>query len=428
MSQLSLEQTTELTLENELWVGSSPMIELTKYRLQSMANSNLPVLIYGKSGTGKLIAARTLHNHAKGEQSPFVDICCKKRKTGNLLTRIKEGLNNAEGGSLFVRHIESLSDSEASLLQAFLLKSKAIEAQKTRLILSSAIKLIESEFVKNEHHFLDWLHHRCLTIELPTLANRVEDIENLVSTYQKHDLITANLHFQSSAWEVFRNYSWPGNTKELTQCLDILTMQTQSSMISKETLFKCFPHMAYKTKEKEQKRIIKTTVGNNIHQYARRGGIDTVPNIIKLPDDEQYRTSPTAVRHPALDRAVVYLYNNFREPICMDELASQACVSSSHLSYLFKHYLGSSFKQTLLQLRIMEAMKLLVENPTRQVTQVCDDVGFSDLSFFVRKFKAIVGMSPGVYRDHYGKVKVSPELLAVEEVLATSLQQLPVRH
>lgn len=485
MKSLPIEKTAALTQSNEFWIGNSPMIELTKHRLQSMANSTLPVLIYGETGTGKLIAARMLHNHDKGEHHPFIEICCrqkedleKTKQTGHpleqkeghpsyrssegedahllerhpleeehLLHRIQNGLNNAQGGSLFIRGIESLTDSEASLLHAFLLQSGAIESQQVRLIMSSRIKPATSELIKVEHHFIDWLHHRCLSIELPKLAHRVEDIESLVLDYQQQDLIASNLQFQPSAWRLLKCYAWPENVKQLTHCLDTLAVQTSSATISESELLDCFPDMADSTKS----NISKSSVGSNVsvyvkpsvresdheervHQYAKMDSATEKSTFIKLPDTGKLEgknalgISATVARHPALDKAVVYLYNNFRKPIHMEELAAQACVSPSHLSYLFKHYLGSSFKQTLLLLRIVEAMKLLVENPTRQVTQVCDDVGFSDLSFFVRKFKSIVGMSPGVYRDQYGRMKASRELLVVEEVLTMPMLQSLARH
>jgi len=433
MNQLSIEQTAASTLENESWIGNSPMIELTKHRLQSMSGSALPVLIYGQTGTGKMIAARVLHNHDKGESSPFVSVCCKQGNKQNLLKLIAESWNKAKGGSLFIRNIDILMEEEAAHLKAFLLRADAAEKKQiVRLIASSGLTPVNSGKNKIKHHFIDWLHYHGLTIELPTLENRIEDVESLVLDYQRQDLIALGLHFQSSAWEVLKNYQWPENVKQLKCCLDTLAVQAKSPIITKEILLECFPYMAHNPAEKAGKITIDSPLKSAVHQYARLGNIKTEPTFINTSNgnkryDSDIEASHVA-RHPALDKAVVYLYNNFKKPINMDELAGQACISPSHLSYLFKHYLGTSFKQTLLILRIVEAMKLLVENPNRQVTQVCDDVGFSDLSFFIRKFKTTVGLSPGVYRDQYGQVKASPELLEVEEVLARPMLQSHIRH
>ena len=123
-------------------------------------------------------------------------------------------------------------------------------------------------------------------------------------------------------------------------------------------------------------------------------------NATSLQVDE---TTIRSQGHPALQRALDYLKAHYTQPLSLNEVAECACVSPSHLSFLFKRYVGQSFKQTLLRIRIKTAMALFRENPYSQVTEVCDDVGFSDLSFFVRKFKAVVGVSPGVYRDQRAK-------------------------
>ena len=105
--------------------------------------------------------------------------------------------------------------------------------------------------------------------------------------------------------------------------------------------------------------------------------------------------------HPALNKALHYIYKNYANPIDMPTLASSACISQSHLSYLFKYYLGMSFKKVLMRFRVAKSMELFDNNPSLQVTQVCDQVGFPDLSFFVRKFHLYVGVSPSVYRDEH---------------------------
>ena len=124
------------------------------------------------------------------------------------------------------------------------------------------------------------------------------------------------------------------------------------------------------------------------------------PSIIAATAGEhqsQYLHIPTDA--PAsLNRAMHYVAANYRGKIYIADVASCACISEPHLSYLFKKFCGQSFCSILNQVRISKAEHLLLEKPGRQVTQICADVGFSDLSHFAKTFKKMVGISPGRYR------------------------------
>ena len=102
--------------------------------------------------------------------------------------------------------------------------------------------------------------------------------------------------------------------------------------------------------------------------------------------------------HPALARAILFLNKNFQSDITMKQLAAECYVSTSHLSSLFKQQFKLSFKKILTHLRIEKAKSILNENPHRQITHICSDAGFSDLSHFEKTFKRYVGMTPGKFR------------------------------
>ncbi|ADZ91957.1 helix-turn-helix domain-containing protein [Marinomonas mediterranea] len=441
MNQVQLSRPISFDENQDAWVGSSSFIQMAKQQLKLMSKSRLPVFILGLSGTGKAIAAKILHDLGCAGRAPFVTVCCHQIDQDNLARELEEHHSRAGGGSLYIRNIELLSDQGLDALKQFWLRFDTAEQDVRLLVSSSDTKNITSVESGLNDTFSNWLYYHCLTIELPTLMNRLEDIEGLVQMYQAENPMIARLSFQSSAWDVLKGYTWPGNVKQLKRCLDKLAIQANSSIVNREVLLECFPSMATERDKKAsviQKDLLSVKVNSKDMMYQYAGADLSVPSTNSIvpnnmnplgnmfSDDGDF--SHHSINHPALNKAIVYLYHNYKKPLNMDELASQACISPSHLSYLFKHYLGMSFKQVLLRLRIVKAMALLAENPNRQVTQVCDDVGFSDLSFFVRKFKSTVGMSPGVYRDQYGQADSSPEFLVVEEALSHPLLQLPIRH
>lgn len=114
-------------------------------------------------------------------------------------------------------------------------------------------------------------------------------------------------------------------------------------------------------------------------------------------------TIDIAKEHSALAKAIPYIVNNYNKNFTMKELAEQCCVSASHLSCLIKNRFGLSYKKILMTIRIEKAKAILVRMPARQITNVCADVGFSDLSHFERTFKRAVGESPRDFRSSYRK-------------------------
>ncbi|NOH73175.1 helix-turn-helix domain-containing protein [Vibrio pectenicida] len=417
----------------ETWIGESTFIQLTKQRLKSMAASTLPVLITGKTGTGKKIAAEMLHDFSDRKSHPLIEVRASCLNKANLINEVVTAIQKASGGSVYLTQVELLDQGAIDTLVNYWPRFENIDPS-VRLLVSTSISLpIDESQGSNKWgekgSLLNRLYYNCLNLELPTLNERQNDINALVEYYQSLDPKLARLSIQKSAWQVLFSYEWPKNVKQLKRCLDKLAIQGETTLINREVLLDCFPMMGeINVTQQRGARMLDLTP----KPRSLRGEIGTTSTVMVFPTKELDTPKNThnnatilhnAKSHPGLNKAIRHLYNNFTLPLTMDELANHACMSPSHLSYLFKVYLGMSFKQVLLRLRIVRAMGILSENPNRHVTQVCDDVGFSDLSFFVRKFKSIVGISPGAYRDQFSHTETSQELIALVDDLAHPLLQ-----
>jgi AraC-like DNA-binding protein len=88
----------------------------------------------------------------------------------------------------------------------------------------------------------------------------------------------------------------------------------------------------------------------------------------------------------------------FAEDISLQALAQAAGYSLYHLAHLFKRDTGLSVKQYVLQRRIAEARRILLEQPNLTVDAVARQVGFSDFALFNRSFKRLTGQPPTLYR------------------------------
>lgn len=104
-----------------------------------------------------------------------------------------------------------------------------------------------------------------------------------------------------------------------------------------------------------------------------------------------------ADRRRAVEVAL-WLEANAADHIDLAEAAAQAGLSSFHFLRVFRAVLGVTPHQYVIRARLARAARLLAD-PARSITDVALDVGFADLSNFVRTFHRAAGMSPRAFRD-----------------------------
>ena len=122
--------------------------------------------------------------------------------------------------------------------------------------------------------------------------------------------------------------------------------------------------------------------------------------------------------HAARDRrraveAALWIDANSHREIHLEDAAAQAGISAFHFLRLFAHVLGVTPHQYLVRSRLRHAARLLADDD-RPVTDVAYDVGFGDLSNFVRSFHRAAGVSPRRFREaSRGMRKIFQERLAL---------------
>lgn len=106
--------------------------------------------------------------------------------------------------------------------------------------------------------------------------------------------------------------------------------------------------------------------------------------------------SPSADRRRAVESAL-WIDANAHRPINLGGIAKQSGVSAFHFLRLFSNVLGVTPHQYLVRSRLRHAARLLADD-ARSITSIAFDVGFGDLSNFVRTFHRAAGVSPGRFR------------------------------
>jgi AraC-like DNA-binding protein len=133
-------------------------------------------------------------------------------------------------------------------------------------------------------------------------------------------------------------------------------------------------------------------------------GLMFAARFVRMADSRAGRARRRAPRAPnALDRrraveAALWLDEHAANGAGLDAAARVAGVTPYHFLRVFSSVLGVTPHQYLVRARLRRAARLLAEDEARPVTDVAYDVGFGDLSNFVRTFHRAAGASPGAFR------------------------------
>ena len=111
----------------------------------------------------------------------------------------------------------------------------------------------------------------------------------------------------------------------------------------------------------------------------------------------RYYSETTSAKPKSLVRlssAITFMEQNYNQPILMTDLARKVNLGVSAFRHSFKYLTGLSPKDYLIRLRIEEAAEMMAENSRIKVIDAATSVGFENSSYFSRKFKEIIGISP----------------------------------
>lgn len=97
-------------------------------------------------------------------------------------------------------------------------------------------------------------------------------------------------------------------------------------------------------------------------------------------------------------RVMAYVKDNIQQEMTTELLAGIVCVTKAHLGRLFRETLGQSPIQFVLRTRIQHAQRLLMTTK-HSIAAIAREVGFNDVSYFVRVFRQKIGFTPQEYRE-----------------------------
>jgi DNA-binding NtrC family response regulator len=239
-----LTSTSDHILLRDRFIGESASIRKVRDTLAKVAPLPTSVLLTGQSGTGKEVAARSLHSLSDRVDKPFVPVNCAaippEMIEGELFGHVKGAFTGAEttreglfmharGGTLFLDEIGELPPATQSKLL------RVIEDRRVRPVGSEREIPVDLRFVFATNADLEkevaagrfradlYFRINVMKIVLPPLKDRGEDIQELTTLFMRklsQQLGMPPVAITDEVRAALARYDWPGNVRELRNMVE----------------------------------------------------------------------------------------------------------------------------------------------------------------------------------------------------------------
>lgn len=241
-------------------IGKSSVITTVVDSARKVANTDATVLLTGETGTGKEVFAQAIHHASKRNKNNFIAINCSAfgkdllenelfgHKAGAFTGAMKDSkgiFEEANQGTVFLDEIGEMPlDLQAKLLRVLesgeFLKVGDSKPTKTDVrIIAATNRDLKTEIEKG--NFREDLYYRIniFQIKLPSLRERVADIELLVNFFLKSFSLKTGKNIISVSpdyLKALKNHPWKGNIRELRNVIERSVILTDSSELGIESL------------------------------------------------------------------------------------------------------------------------------------------------------------------------------------------------
>lgn len=241
-------------------IGESKEIQKLKKQISKVAKTARRILIFGESGTGKELVAWAIHNNGNRSAGPFVRVNCaaipkdlieselfgyeqgaftgaNKRKIGKF--------EQADKGTILLDEIGDMAmETQAKVLRV--LQENQLEriGGKETIDLDVCVVAATNKNIPvliRNNSFREDLYFRLNVIEIhvPPLARHKEDIPLLIKHFLDNFSLqnnTAPIKMHVQAVNLFMNYDWPGNIRELQNMVERCAIMAEDNLITEEVI------------------------------------------------------------------------------------------------------------------------------------------------------------------------------------------------
>ena len=241
-------------------IGQSPAFESLIRSAKMVATTDVTVLIKGAAGTGKEMLANAIQKDSNRADKSFITLNCAALPEGLVESELfghkkgaftgaisnKQGLfQAADGGTLFLDEINSLPVSIQTKILRFLESGECLAVGEIKpykvnvRIIAATNADLNKQISAGEFRQDLYFRLNVVPVELPALKQRTEDIEALIkhflSLFSAEHSIKAP-KFSKRSLKALRDYSWPGNIRELRNLCERLSILLAGQTIEPENL------------------------------------------------------------------------------------------------------------------------------------------------------------------------------------------------
>ena len=197
-------------------LGASPAMQEVLRLIERVGPTEASVLLTGEIGSGKELAARSIHERSARSDMPFVAISCGAIPAALLDAEFER----AKGGTLLLDDVTEMSmEAQTQLLR--ILESSARSSAGVRVIAAThrdPLTAVQSGQLRE-----DLLYRLAVfPIELPPLRARGDDAELLADRFlaELNARAGTQKRFSAGARDTLKTHTWPGNVRELKNCVE----------------------------------------------------------------------------------------------------------------------------------------------------------------------------------------------------------------
>jgi DNA-binding NtrC family response regulator len=255
MAQESADKYSDIQKSIGLY-GNSPKMEEIIRIIGTVAPTDLSVLIIGESGTGKELVARAIHNFSERSEKPLISVNTGAIPEGILESELfghekgsftgavgqKKGyFEAADGGTIFLDEIGEMALNTQVKLLRVLEESEFMRVGGTTKIkvnvrlIAATNKNLEIAVKNGEFRQDLYFRLKAITIDIPPLRRRKDDIPLLVQNFKMHFSEQENIQFKGfspDAIQLMKEYDWPGNVRELRNFVETSLILNKGEIVN----------------------------------------------------------------------------------------------------------------------------------------------------------------------------------------------------
>jgi DNA-binding NtrC family response regulator len=253
-----------LKLEQKIWpnygisnnmdlLGDSVAMKRLRDQIKRIGPTDVSILIYGESGSGKETIARSIHQNSSRSQRPFLTVNCRALPDMRIEAEVlgisaqpdatSRILEEADGGTILLNNVLAMPRKQQLTLLRFLQEGK-IETETgsksvdVRILAANSSDIekarIDGDFNEELYHYIN-----VLKIQVPSLKERIGDISVLANHFllqYSKEFNTQGKRFSDGALRSMSRYHWPGNICELRNQIKRVALMSDSVTINDHQL------------------------------------------------------------------------------------------------------------------------------------------------------------------------------------------------